>query len=143
MKVCPTCKELLNFTNFHKEVSKKDGLQRICKICQNSANRKSHKKDYRRVMKNNLKKRFGISLEQYDNMLQSQKNVCAICKNKETLKSTGRFEIKQLSVDHCHSSLKIRGLLCSLCNTSLGGFKDSIELLESAILYLRKHSDKA
>jgi len=46
-----------------------------------------------------------------------------------------------LYVDHCHSSGKVRGLLCHHCNTALGKFQDSVEVLSSAIDYLRKNND--
>ncbi len=63
-------------------------------------------------------------------LLNKQKNGCAIC---------GKIETKRrLSVDHCHKTGRIRGLLCQLCNTSLGGFKDNPKLLKKAIKYLIK-----
>jgi hypothetical protein len=81
-----------------------------------------------------LKYRFGITLEQYNLMLQEQSNKCAICgitEKDHTLKMKNKFH-----VDHCHSTGLIRGLLCNNCNVSLGGFKDSKEILECAIKYL-------
>ncbi len=71
-----------------------------------------------------------MPLEKYNNLLIKQNNLCAICKKKQS----GN---KRLSIDHCHKTLKIRGLLCHYCNTALGSFKDSIELLQSAIDYLK------
>jgi hypothetical protein len=77
-----------------------------------------------------LKRNYGISQAQYDQMFQSQGGKCAIC---------SRGDLK-LSVDHCHSSGKVRGLLCTNCNTSLGGFRDSTEALLSAVQYLKQHA---
>jgi hypothetical protein len=48
---------------------------------------------------------------------------------------------KKLDVDHCHSSGKVRGLLCNPCNTMLGHGRDNVEVLKSAVKYLEKHSD--
>lgn len=76
--------------------------------------------------------RYGLNLETYDKLLISQSNGCAICKKQE---AGGRGS---WHVDHCHLTGAIRGLLCHSCNTSLGHFKDSIEILESAIAYLKK-----
>jgi hypothetical protein len=76
-----------------------------------------------------IKKQYNLDPEEYETMLTAQVGVCAICK-KDC--STGR----RLAVDHDHASDEVRGLLCSNCNTSLGGFKDSEELLLSAIAYL-------
>jgi hypothetical protein len=63
-------------------------------------------------------------------MLKDQNDVCAIC-FKECMFG------KRLAVDHCHATGKVRGLLCSRCDTSIGKFEDSIELLESANKYLK------
>lgn len=83
----------------------------------------------------NLKK-YGISLEQYNDMLESQNYCCDICKQEESQVIKGK--IASLSVDHDHLTGKIRGLLCNNCNNGLGRFKDDIEKLASAILYLKK-----
>lgn len=89
----------------------------------------------------NLKRNYGISLEQYKEMLISQDEKCAICKQKSNLKHHKTGVIKNLSVDHCHTTGKIRELLCWQCNTTLGSVKDSIELLQAMIDYLTKHSE--
>jgi hypothetical protein len=47
-----------------------------------------------------------------------------------------------LAVDHCHTTGKIRGLLCSKCNPALGAFNDNIEILNSAIKYLKEYETK-
>jgi hypothetical protein len=73
-----------------------------------------------------LLKRYGISLEEYGQMLKVQDGRCKIC-NKE----------KVLHVDHCHASNKIRGLLCQHCNNGLGCFKDDPILIDRALEYLR------
>lgn len=78
-----------------------------------------------------LKRTYNLSLGDYEKMLDDQKDCCAICnKNKSEFK-------KGLGIDHCHATGKIRGLLCSKCNTSIGGFDDDIERLQSAINYLK------
>lgn len=75
-----------------------------------------------------IKKLYGLTLEQYNDMLVNQVGVCAICKEKPA--------DRRLSVDHNHKTGKVRGLLCRNCNTALGGFKDSVLILKSAIEYL-------
>jgi hypothetical protein len=74
-------------------------------------------------------KKFGINFDQFDQMLKDHNEVCAVCGNKDR---NGRA----LAVDHCHTTNKIRGLLCTDCNTALGLLKDSKELLTSALKYL-------
>lgn len=80
-----------------------------------------------------LKSLYNITLEEYNRILDDQNGVCGICQGSC---STG----KQLAVDHCHETDVVRGLLCLSCNTSLGGFKDSIKLLNAAIEYLENAS---
>ena len=87
-----------------------------------------------------LMRKYSISEGQYQEMLTAQDNKCIICNNKENVKHKSGV-IKRLAVDHCHSTGKVRGLLCYRCNTSIGKFEDSIELLESAINYLKKHKE--
>lgn len=79
-------------------------------------------------------KRIGLTYAEYLEMLEAQNGVCAICKNPERGTRLGRT--KELSVDHDHRTLAIRGLLCSACNTGLGLFRDSVEALRAAIRYL-------
>lgn len=83
----------------------------------------------------NLKRNYGMTQLDYDEMFLAQKGLCAICGNPPS----GDHHFR-LAVDHCHESKKVRGLLCILCNVSLGGFKDSAELLENAIRYLQRHA---
>jgi hypothetical protein len=86
-----------------------------------------------------LKKKFGITREQYAAMHANQSGRCAICGKEESAVIRGKTV--SLAVDHCHRTGKIRGLLCSSCNPGIGNFMDSIELLQSAIDYLRRNSD--
>jgi hypothetical protein len=98
------------------------------------AHRKMNKDYYRN---SDLKRSFGITLEQYNEILSEQNGVCSICSQPE--RSMRRGSLKLLAVDHCHSTGKIRELLCSKCNPMLGYAGDSPELLEKAAAYLRKH----
>ena len=80
----------------------------------------------------NLKKNYGINIERYMEMLDEQNGVCAICNGQQD----GRY--KFFSVDHCHKTQNIRGLLCSDCNRGLGCFKDNPSALQKAAEYLLK-----
>jgi len=84
-----------------------------------------------------LKKNYGLSLDTYQELFEKQKGVCAICGEPEKSKDHRTKKERLLAVDHCHVSSKIRGLLCGSCNKALGGFKDNVRLLESAIKYLQ------
>lgn len=79
--------------------------------------------------------KYGLSVDQYDELLFLQDGKCAICRH--TCRTGNR-----LAVDHCHETGKVRGLLCLCCNTALGKFGDDPDKLEAAASYLRKHGDK-
>ena len=82
-------------------------------------------------MKSNLKLNYKITIEEYNNKLKKQKNRCAICN-----KHRNKFK-RNLAVDHCHTTGKIRDLLCSICNTRLGYYeKSDIDKLKK---YINKH----
>lgn len=82
-----------------------------------------------------LKKVFGLSVEEFDSMLQNQNGTCAICHTPEP---TG---VGNWHVDHCHTTGRIRGLLCSKCNHVLGLVNDDRSTLLSAINYLDKANE--
>jgi len=86
-------------------------------------------------------RRRNISLSYYESLIESQNNLCAICGNEETRISSRSNEITRLCIDHDHASGKVRALLCANCNSGIGKFKDDIQILQSAIEYLKKHKD--
>ncbi len=85
-------------------------------------------------------KKYGLTLDDYQNLHDAQSGVCAICGNPETAQDGHSGAPKMLAVDHCHDSKKVRGLLCIMCNTGLGKFCDDPEILMRAIEYLKKHN---
>lgn len=87
-----------------------------------------------------LQNKYGISYDEYMSMHKDQGGKCLICNEKEKSKDHRTNEVRMLAVDHCHSSGKVRGLLCSQCNTGLGLFKDDISLLKKAAVYLSSNS---
>jgi len=80
--------------------------------------------------KSHFKTKYGISVKDYEQMEKDHKGCCAIC----GIHKNG-FD-KDLYIDHCHDSNKVRGLLCQSCNSGLGFFKDNIRLMLKAIEYL-------
>lgn len=88
-----------------------------------------------------LKNTMGISLKIYEELLAAQRGVCAICGNVETALGRGGA-IKPLAVDHCHTTGRVRGLLCYACNTMLGFSKDNVTVLQTAINYLHMATTK-
>lgn len=86
------------------------------------------------------KTKYGITMDEYTLMLEAQDYRCAICGEAETTKNK-QGQIASLCVDHNHVTNKVRGLLCRMCNSALGKFKDSIEILDKAKSYLNQHGN--
>jgi hypothetical protein len=136
-KVCSNCKNLKPITDFYKRANSRDGTQSSCKLCQ-----KIHSSTYAKINKNKtrqwkLKSNYNLTPENYEQMLKAQNGRCAIC---QTTSPGGRFHVWH--IDHCHTSGKVRGLLCHCCNMGLGYFKDNQFNLHQALSYLN-HDHKA
>lgn len=79
-----------------------------------------------------LRRRFGMSVEEYDSLCSRQGNRCAICGSEED----GNCK-KRLTVDHDHVTGKVRGLLCDRCNRAIGLLRDDPTVLRKAMIYLK------
>jgi hypothetical protein len=88
--------------------------------------------------KSHLMRRYGISMAEFEKLLNNQDGRCAICTTvfKEMVDSLGRRKLR-VHIDHSHVSGNIRGLLCDECNLGLGKFKDDPALVEKALFYLK------
>lgn len=126
MKRCAKCKMTKPVTEFNKSVNAKDGLQCYCRDCQKECRGEG---DYM------LRWTYGISLEDKRRMIDEQGGVCFTCKKPFT--STNKTH-----VDHCHETEKIRGILCSNCNTTLGLVYESPAILQNMIDYLEHHAQE-
>lgn len=84
-----------------------------------------------------LMKTYGLTPEQFDELLRSQGYACAICGTGDPGISN-ITKARQWDVDHCHSTKKVRGLLCRKCNMALGLFNDNLVIIRSALRYLKK-----
>jgi hypothetical protein len=105
----------------------------------NECERANRQKDLPLTRAKEATRKKGINIDRYNQMIEEQDNKCAICKQPETRRVRSSDEIARLCIDHCHTTLKIRGLLCFHCNVGLGKFFDDIDKLQSAITYLKKH----
>ena len=102
--------------------------------------REDRKKNPERWREYDLKKSFGITLKQYKEMEESQKGVCAICGNPEVVIDNRTNKPRNLAVDHCHMTKKVRGLLCMGCNQGIGNFRENPKFLIAAASYVMKHN---
>ncbi len=136
MKKCSKCSKLKPNSEYNKRSRISNTLQSMCKICANKERKKNYKKNRNKTLfnayKRNIKIRYGVSIEDYDAMLKKQKNKCAICEST----SNNRKRAERFCIDHCHSTGKIRGLLCHNCNVLLGKLKDSIAMCKKVVIYL-------
>ena len=124
-RTCQGCDE----TFIALAIKVRRGKEKYCsKQCYNLSRQKSKQENkYSTEKSHQLKYKYGITLEDFENMRTSQDNSCGIC--EVIFKGTPY-------VDHCHSTGKVRGLLCSNCNTGLGMFEDDVDRLREAIRYL-------
>ncbi len=88
--------------------------------------------------KNMLRRHYDLTVEEYDDLFVDQNGVCAICLRPELGRRSKGTLPKRLSVDHCHVTDRVRGLLCHECNVGLGFFHDDPLRLQEAISYLAK-----
>ena len=137
-KVCPKCKILKPYSEFHKDRTASNGMCPSCKICKcamkNGRYRNDHRirerKDYEH--QRGLRRNYGITIERYNEMFTTQEGKCQICKKHQDHCK------RKLAVDHDHETKQIRALLCDNCNLGLGNFRHSKELLNKSIRYLEK-----
>ena len=134
LKICKECGIEKNISDFYDR--RKD-----CKDCKNAKARQWRKDNPEnteqhlvRMRERAKERRYGITQEQFDKMLIDQDNKCGICDIE--FKNT-----KSTHIDHCHSTNKVRGLLCNGCNLALGQFNDNVDILNNAIKYLNKVVD--
>ena len=139
-KKCTSCGQLLSVLYFPR-TSKKKGckLHPNCMIClkeKQRKNRLNNPEKYKKILRRHRLKKYGLSIEAFEELFKSQKGKCAICGVSEVTISESIYE--KLNVDHDHNTGRVRGLLCPNCNLGIGNLKHNINILNNAIEYLRK-----
>lgn len=86
-----------------------------------------------------LHKTLGVSAADYKTLLDRAEYKCEICGKQHKWEASRRYERARLGVDHDHVNGRIRGVLCNKCNAAIGLLQDSVDLVENAATYLRKH----
>ncbi len=133
---------------------------RVCVALRVKAKRKENPDGVRRQERESWKRRFhvngekkrkrsrlwvlaqmGMTHDDFVKLHEAQNKQCAICCHAVEIVRAGRDNSNAACLDHDHTTGKVRGILCTSCNVSLGRFKDSVEVLESAIRYLKAHKD--
>ena len=127
-RVCTGCKIEKPLEQYQKQT---DGrLQPRCKACRSEYQAKQYAKSKDKAREYGLRRKYGIGIAEYEHMLLAQRGVCAICAEPEPVPGV------RLAVDHDHATGSVRGLLCSLCNRTLGLMRDDPDLLRAAASYL-------
>jgi hypothetical protein len=133
-KTCPKCTTLKPSAEFYFD-NRRRRLDSWCKCCRVEASgayyRRKRPAQLAYARNYWLKDQYDITTEQYNALLESQNGVCALCSRPERTD-------RRLSVDHCHETGKVRGLLCLRCNSALGTLGDNEAGLLRALEYLRK-----
>lgn len=131
-KVCSKCGQTKLLTGFSRNSRSPGGYHPACKDCRALAD----KSYYKRTREQRLKsfrvaklRRYGLTPEEYDQMVAAQGGLCASCGDPPTAGD-------KLCVDHCHDTGRIRGLLCRSCNLGIGYFRNDPARLQDAIVYL-------
>lgn len=155
MKKCSKCGQEKPLTEFHKDRGYKDGLHGHCKPCVlirvakykadnpekvKASQKRSRDKNPETYRNKQLLFAFGITIDQYKQMLADQGGVCAICQKPETEIHPANGKLRNLAVDHDHDTGHVRGLLCNNCNRGLGFFADQADLVKAAWQYLERQS---
>jgi hypothetical protein len=122
-KVCNNCKQEVDLSLFYVvQKRNKPVVWHWCKPCCSAKRPKEYQRNWE------LQKKYGISLEEYEENCKTRGNKCDICE----------VAVKTLHVDHDHATGKVRGYLCGSCNRALGLFKDSHTVISKASKYLKE-----
>ena len=135
-KTCSLCKEDKSYSAFGNDPRVRCGKVAICNDCARMKNKKwreNNKEKHRQSRKKSqIKQRYGISQEMFYLILAAQNNRCGICKTLFDSK-------KRPSIDHCHETGRVRGILCQKCNTGIGMFLEKEYILSAAAEYLFRY----
>ncbi len=133
VKKCRTCKTTKTVSDFAKNPTGIQGVRGTCKDCR--------PKDTRLTIRGrNVRYKYGIELDEFVGMYEDQGGQCVICSIDVDLYAPEDRKANVAHVDHCHTTGKIRALLCHQCNVGIGAFREDIEVLENAIQYIKDHS---
>ena len=111
--------------------------QRENKEKYNAKQRAWYAKHKEKTVDRKLLQRYGITLEERNRLFEEQGNCCGVCQREEP------DSIKGWHIDHCHSTQKVRGIVCHACNIFLGNIEKSAERHARAVAYLEKHNSPA
>ena len=131
LKTCRACEQEKEISKFDKNPTGIHGVRGTCRECRGS--------NKERTKRHNIKAKYGIVLKDFMTMYENQGGCCAICNKEMELYATRDKVADVANIDHCHVTNKVRALLCNHCNTGLGKFMESTDLLLKAVNYLNNY----
>ena len=125
-KRCPSCCTTKPFSEYTKSRRRKNGVDVYCRECANKRGKVFRQKpEYIEVRRaRHYERRYGLTLDEYNALFERQGGVCALC---------GQSSRTNLAVDHCHETGRVRGLLCTGCNSALGRFGDQLDVIVAKV----------
>ena len=139
MRLCRNCGEDISGTHFNRKFCNNTCRYEVYGPKARATATRWREDNYERSLRSDhnkhLLKNYGITVEDFERMVEVRANRCDIC--KRTPEEVG--DNRRLSVDHCHNTGKIRGLLCRWCNTAIGQLQDSVEVMENAVQYMKEN----
>jgi len=141
MKKCKTCNQVKSFNSFYARRANSDGHQYICKECQSVRLAEKYRENPAHFRERQYKRLYGITYDDAFNLLKHQGGVCAVCASPVDFNVRTRSSKAGMAVvDHCHTTGKVRGILCHFCNIGIGHLKDDVTIVEKAFSYLKESS---
>ncbi len=131
MKTCTKCRTTKDSTDFSRG-------QAHCKACRNAYRKSVYDPERSRMY--NLRRNYGLTIDQYNEMLEAQDHRCAICRIHVSELRPHKGQPGFLGVDHSHRTGKVRGLLCELCNRYVGRHRDDLTIARATVAYLERHA---
>jgi len=146
-KVCGHCEQLKPADQFSPNPEARSGLHAYCKACNCTLTKESAAKRDPELRKTtsrkfHLKKKYGLSLEEYQQMWEEQGGVCKVCGRPEGRVTNPEGKVSSLSVDHNHETGEVRGLLCHACNTALGQLNEDPAIIQNLLGYLAYYAER-
>lgn len=145
-KVCRTCRETKPLDQFGPLKRNRDGHRGTCRKCDSEREMRRRDANPDLALNSHLKRKYGITLEEYRELVVQQEGLCAICGEPPLIpmglksRRQGRMIHVRLVVDHDHATGRVRGLLCGPCNRGIGFLRDDPATVAAALRYLEREA---
>ncbi|KKK82008.1 hypothetical protein LCGC14_2807690 [marine sediment metagenome] len=132
-KKCRKCKIEKKLSEFYKTNQNSFGYTSQCKQCRRKTVSSYRKNNKSKINATRIKSTYGITIDEWKSLFEKQKGCCAICETHQSK------EVRTFHTDHCHTTGKVRGLLCRACNHAVGNIKEDINIALRLVDYIDNH----